>query len=288
MSVIGYPTPPPSPLPTVRGGGARVPPLRFTERGLGGEVVKPPYTLLLFLFAVSISIHRAYPQSNAVSPATSEAFVQAVEEILGYVERQDWKKVAEMTEPLRKENPDSPELLLFDAAAAHGLGRHSICEEHSRAFLNRFPDSLNRDQALFLLGSSLFQMNRRKESASVLSDASTTTADPRLQARIGFLEKLLQAPQKARIGIQLGGKPPEGEAEIERARQVGLRVLEMAVEDFRTVHGQYPENLERLLEGSPPILKALPEDPAHPGRALAFCIESSSPSTVSPDPPASP
>jgi len=222
-------------------------------------------SLLLLIGATIVAASGLAQPVSAAVPATSELVV-AVNEILSLVEAKKWKQVSDRVAPLREKYPDTPELPLFAAAAEHGLKHPEKCETLAREFLGRFPNSANRDQALYLLGASLLQNRKTAEASQILKEASSTTSDPTLRERIQLLEKASQLSQ--RIGIRLGGKPPNGAEEIARACAVAWRILEMAVRDYRGIHGRDPERLDDLLAGDPPILRSLPENPESPGEAL--------------------
>ena len=198
--------------------------------------------------------------------SATDALRAELVELARLVAMEKWNEAARRLEPLRQAHPDQPELLLFNAAAKKGAGDHAEGRRLARAFLDRFPDSINRDQALYLLGSSLLESGSRTEAARVLREASAASSDASFRARITAM--LQDSRPNLRVGIRLGGKPPRGAIEVEREKRAARRILERAMRDYREVHGKNLERIEDLLSGDPPILRALPEDPEHPGRLL--------------------
>ena len=220
--------------------------------------------LLLFLAVAAV----AQPAPAPLDHSPSCEIKNDLNEIAALIEAQKWGEALNRIAPLLKIHPETSELILCEVAALEGLGRHEECQLRAKEYLSRFPDSGNRDQVLFLLAASLAKTSQRDEAIVIYKQAHQITQDPSLKKRI---EAVLQDLAKAsHIGIRLGGKQPSSEEENQALRRIGIRILDMALADYKRTHEQYPEKLDQLLEGEPPALRALPEDPARPGETFGY------------------
>lgn len=207
------------------------------------------------------------PPRVAVSPAPQ----QTLQSIFDLITRKHWQEALKQTQEQLKSHPEDPQLLLFQVTALQGMGMYAECQIIARQFLAKYPDSPNRDQALYFMATSLHQASATAEASAALEEASRVTQDESLKRRIAAI--LGGLPPEPKIGIRLGGKPPSDRTEVEAAAQVSQRILQRALEDYRRTNGNYPASLEDLLQGAPPILRRLPEDPNHPGRSFEYRVE---------------
>jgi tetratricopeptide (TPR) repeat protein len=220
--------------------------------------------LLLFLAAQAAAQPRPAPPHPSPAPELKDD----LKEIATLIEEQKYGEALKRIDPLVKIHPETSELVLCEVAALEGLDRHEECQIRAKEYLSRFPASGNRDQVLFLLGASLVKTSQRADAVAIYKEALQITQDPSLKKRVeSVLRDLAKTPN---IGIRLGGKPPASEEESQSLRRVGIRILEMALADYKRSHEQYPEKLSQLLEGEPPVLRTLPEDPAKPGETFEY------------------
>lgn len=223
-----------------------------------------PFYYVPIAMAIALSA-----QGQETAPRVDSATLANETQILKTLgDQQRWFTVLNRSTRLLRTFPESPELLLFQTTANKELGRNEQTRKLAEEFLVRFPDSINKDQALFLLGSALLLSGTRVEAASMLLEASRVTEDATLKQQI----RRMLPPEKnpIRIGLSLGGRPPETPEEVEKAARLEERIIEIAVEEFTQLHGHPPDLMEELLQGDPPILRALPEDPRRPGSSLPF------------------
>ncbi len=195
-----------------------------------------------------------------------------IQTILGLIREKKWQEALERVEPLAKASPDSEQVLLFQVAIFQGMGRHEECQQKAQIFLSKYPSSTTRDQVLYLSATSLYQSGKKQEAISQIETVDQSTKDPTLKKNSAFLLTRWRA-EVNRIGFRLGGTPPTTPEDKERIKQAGLRILKMALEDYFRVNGQYPAQLQALLEGTPPYLRTLPEDPTNPGKTYEYIQE---------------
>lgn len=220
------------------------------------------------IFLTILCFAHAGQAQEAAAPIASGTLDYEIQILKNLGDGQRWYSVLNRSTRLRETYPESPELLLFQTAANKELGRNEETRKLAEEFLDSFPDSVNKDQALLLLGTALILSGTRVEAASVLMEASRVTDDPTLLKKIA--QTLPPEKNPIRIGLSLGGKPPESPEEMEKAVRLEERIVEIAVEEYTALYGRPPDLMEDLLQGDPPILKALPEDPRRPGSSLPF------------------
>ena len=210
--------------------------------------------LLPFLF---VFVVMAPPDSHAEETPSP---TQYYPEIADLIEQKKFAEALEVVEPLRKKFPETPEILLFQSAVLEGMGKYSECEDLALEFIEKKPDSINLDQAYFLLGSAQVKAGSRKAGLKALRTATQLTDDPSLSLQV---ERLIGSVLRSseHIGIQLGGKPPISREDKEKLANVSIRILRRALRDYYENHQEYPNTLEDLLEGDPPTLLNLPVNP---------------------------
>ncbi len=229
-------------------------------------MLRPPW---LFTFLLScLWLHSGWGQQTATIPSVSGE----TQIILGLIKEKKWQLALEKLEPIAKAAPDNEQVLLFQVAIYQGLGRHIDCQQKAQTFLAKYGPSSVRDQVLYLFATSLYQSGRKKEAISYLEVAEKDTKDPTLKKNIAFFLSHWRA-EVNRIGIRLGGNLPTTPEEKQAVKTFGLRILRMALEDYQRTKGEYPSQLELLLEGTPPFLRNLPEDPDNPGRTFEYIKE---------------
>ncbi|MCB9782088.1 MAG: hypothetical protein H6751_03890 [Candidatus Omnitrophica bacterium] len=209
--------------------------------------------LLLALLLISAF---ALPAPSQEPPAATARYP----EIMKLIQQKKFQEALEIVRPMRKENPENPEVHLFETAILEGMGDFRNCEKLANEFIQKHPESVNLDQAYFLLGSAQVKGGTREKGFEALRKASEITDDPSLQSQIErMIASILQSSD--RIGIQLGGAPPITPEQKEKLCRVSIRILKRALRDYFEQRQDYPENLDRLLEGDPPILITLPANP---------------------------
>ena len=223
------------------------------------------FSLFAFLTLWAVSAEPAAlltPQS-----ATSEIRPE-LSELLELGNRGNWEEVVERGTDLLKTNQHSPELYLLLVAGLQDMGRYSDCEKEARTFLDKFPDSKNIDQILYLLATCLKQTGKSDESLLFLNKAEQKTGDESLKKTIQTARQGLLAKKK--VGISLSGALPRDKQEASFAQRIELRILVLALENFKKFEGEYPDRLEDMLAGEDPILKKLPADPMNPGTTFVY------------------
>jgi len=184
-------------------------------------------------------------------------------EIMSLIQEKKFPAAMGIVEPLRKEHPENAEIHLFETALLEGMGEFARCEDLAEEYIHKHPDSVNLDQAYYLLGSARVKGGTREAGFESLRKAGEITDDPSLKSQIErMIASILQSTDG--IGIQLGGEPPITDREKSRLRDVSLRILRRALRDYRETHSDYPIQLDQLLEGEPPVLLRLPLNPLAP------------------------
>jgi tetratricopeptide (TPR) repeat protein len=181
-----------------------------------------------------------------------------------------YKEIGEVTGTLT----ETPEFCLLKVAACQAVGDHVTCQSTARYYLEQYPNHSGRDQVLYFLATSLFQSDQLEEAQQYLDQAEALTKDPILKSNIQQIRQ--QKGKLNRVGIRLGGIAPEGTVELHLAQQVEVRILQLALELYAADQGKYPDRLEQLLDGNPPILRNLPEDPIRPGETFPYRIKDAS------------
>lgn len=192
--------------------------------------------------------------------------------IFNLIKEKKWQEALEKVKPLVEASPDSEQVLLIQVAIYQGMGRHAECQARALDYLAKYESSPNRDQVLYIFANSLYQSGKKREAISYMEVADQGTKDPNLKKNITFFLSRWRS-ELSHIGIRLGGKPPASPEEKQSLKSTGLRILEMALEDYHEVKGEYPQNLQQLIEGDPPILRNLPEDPFNPGKTFEYVRE---------------
>ena len=195
-----------------------------------------------------------------------------IQTILDLIREKKWQEALERVEPLAQASPDSEQVLLFQVAIFQGMGRHEDCQQKAQTFLGKYESSTTRDQVLYLYATSLYQSGKKQEAISYIEIVDQSTKDPTLKKNSAFLLTRWRA-EVNRIGFRLGGTPPTTPEEQETLKRVSLKLLRLALEDYHNVNGQYPTQLQALLEGAPPYLRTLPEDPTNPGKTYEYIQE---------------
>jgi hypothetical protein len=192
--------------------------------------------------------------------------------VIELIRGKQWQEALEAVEPLAAASPDSEQVLLFQVAIFQGMGRHEDCQQKALVYLAKYGSSPNRDQVLYIFSNSLYQTGKKEEAVSYLEVAEQNTKDSTLKKNIAIILPRWRA-EVSRIGIRLGGKTPATPEEKEILKALGLRILRMALDDYHQANGGYPAQLPVLLEGTPPFLRRLPEDPANPGKTFEYVQE---------------
>jgi tetratricopeptide (TPR) repeat protein len=198
----------------------------------------------------------------------SEAENQAITELL---RNRNFKEALERIQPLVAAHPETEQVLLYQVAIYQGLGQDEDCQQKVLTFLSRYQSSAMIDQILYFYANSLWHTGRKKEALSYLQSAGTLTKDPTLKKNVEVLLRLWNRPD--RIGLNLGGRIPATTEEREERRNLAVRVLDLGLADYYKVNGKYPDKLELLLEGTPPYLRNLPENPLRPGNTFSYSME---------------
>jgi tetratricopeptide (TPR) repeat protein len=201
-----------------------------------------------------------FPLVATVAQETSRSPEDRFPEIMQLIQQKRFPAARKIVEQLRSEFPDNAELHLFETAICEGSGHFARCEDLAQEYIEKYPESVNLDQAYYLLGTAQIKGGSREEGFQSLRSAGEITDDPTLQSQIArTLNSILQSSD--RVGIHLGGQPPITEEEKAKLCKISLRILRRALEDFNDTHDAYPESLDQLLDGDPPILLALPMNP---------------------------
>lgn len=219
-----------------------------------------PSLLLLVYFSAA-----SFGQSPESPPP-----VDRYPEIMQAIQAKNFDRALETLGPLREKFPENPELLLFEVAALEGAKDSVRCASLAEEFIRKHPDSINLDQAYYLLGSARIAAGSPEEGGDALRKAREITDDPSLIDRIdGMLFKKTEPTQRP-LGISLGGKPPASIEERKKYAEVSMRILRRAIRDFLGENGAPPERLEDLLEGDTPVLNRLPLNPLSADGRFAY------------------
>ena len=228
-----------------------------------GHALRYAFATLLLFLACSLAWEQDTP------PPTP---TQETQEVIGLIRGKKWQEALERVGPMAAKSPDSEQVLLLQVAIFQGMGQHKECQEKALAYLAKFTTSPNRDQVEYPYANSLYQTGRKEEAIAYIEAAQQTTNDNTLKKNIPLLLRLWRA-DVGRIGISLGGAPPATDEDKEALRRSGLRILRMGLEDYYKVYEKYPAKVEELLEGDPPFLRKLPEDPLNPGTTFEYILE---------------
>lgn len=218
----------------------------------------------LLLVTHLIASPLAHGQDAAAPP------IDRYPEIMQAIQAKEFDKALATLGPLRAEFPENAEILLFEIAALEGAKESVRCASLAEDFIRKHPDSINLDQAYYLLGSARIAAGSPEEGGVALRKAREVTDDPSLIDRIDGMLGGKPEPTQRPMGISLGGKPPASPEERKMYAEVSLRILRRAIEDFQSASGAPPGRIEDLLEGDPPVLSRLPLNPLSADGRFAY------------------